>query len=119
MRHKKNAVERDRGYVFEIVKANIIALIVALIAILVSALIVKIFTVSDGAIPIINQVIKSVSIFIGCLISLKKPNNGWLRGLIAALYLCGCHSLYFPRLIIISCSGCRCSTIACSARSPV
>ena len=68
MRHKKNAVERDRGYVFEIVKANIIALIVALIAILVSALIVKIFTVSDGAIPIINQVIKSVSIFIGCLI---------------------------------------------------
>lgn len=82
MHHKKNAVERDRGYVFEIVKANIIALIVALIAILVSALIVKIFTVSDGAIPIINQVIKSVSIFIGCLISLKKPNNGWLRGLI-------------------------------------
>ena len=82
MRHKKNAVERDRGYVFEIVKANIIALIVALIAILVSALIVKIFTVSDGAIPVINQVIKSVSIFIGCLISLKKPNNGWLRGLI-------------------------------------
>lgn len=82
MRHKKNAVERDRGYVFEIVKANIIALIVALIAILVSALIVKIFTVSDGAIPIINQVIKSVSIFIGCLVSLKKPNNGWLRGLI-------------------------------------
>ena len=82
MRHKKNAVERDRGYVFEIVKANIIALIVALIALLVSALIVKIFTVSDGAIPIINQVIKSVSIFIGCLISLKKPNNGWLRGLI-------------------------------------
>ncbi len=82
MRHKKNAVERDRGYVFEIVKANIIALIVALIAILISALIVKIFTVSDGAIPIINQVIKSVSIFIGCLVSLKKPNNGWLRGLI-------------------------------------
>lgn len=81
MRHKKNAVERDRGYVFEIVKANIIALIVALIAILISALIVKIFTVSDGAIPIINQVIKSVSIFIGCLVSFKKPNNGWLRGL--------------------------------------
>ena len=101
MRHKKNAVERDRGYVFEIVKANIIALIVALIAILVSALIVKIFTVSDGAIPIINQVIKSVSIFIGCLISLKKPNTGGCADLFAALYLCGCHSWYFPRLIII------------------
>ena len=82
MRTKKQRarVDRDRGYVFEIVKANIIALIVALVAILLSALIVKLFSVSDGAIPIINQVIKSVSIFIGCLVSLKKPNNGWLRG---------------------------------------
>lgn len=82
MRSKKRTVERDRGYVFEIVKANIIALIFALIAILISALIVKIFSVSDGAIPIINQVIKSVAIFIGIIFSLKKPNNGWLRGLI-------------------------------------
>lgn len=83
MRTKKHAaVERDRGYVFEIVKANIIALIIALIAILLSALAVKIFSVSDGAIPIINQAIKSISIFFGCLFAFKKPNNGWLRGLI-------------------------------------
>lgn len=74
---------RDRGYVFEIVKANIIALIVALLAVLLSALFVKWFNASDSAIPIINQIIKSVSIFLGCLISLRKPNNGWLRGLIA------------------------------------
>ncbi len=82
MRKKKSAVERDRGYVFEIVKANIIALIVALLAILLSALAVKLFNVSDGTIPIINQVIKSLAIFIGCLFSLKKPNNGWLRGIV-------------------------------------
>ena len=82
MRSKKNTVERDRGYVFEIVKANIIALIIALFAILLSALAVKLFNVSDGAIPIINQVIKSLSIFIGCIVSLKKPHNGWLRGII-------------------------------------
>lgn len=89
MRTKKHAVDKDRGYVFEIVKANIIALIFALIAILISALIVKIFAVSDGAIPIINQVIKSVSIFIGCIFSLKKPNNGWLRGLICGfVFMC-------------------------------
>lgn len=83
MRAKRRSAPRDRGYVFEIVKADIIALIIALIAILISALIVKLCSVGDGAIPIINQVIKSVSIFIGCLVSLKKPNNGWLRGLIA------------------------------------
>lgn len=84
MRSKKNAV-RDRGYVFEIVSANIIALIIALIAILLSALAVKLFNVSDGAIPIINQVIKSASIFIGCLVALKKPHSGWLRGIICGL----------------------------------
>ncbi len=74
---------KDRGYVFEIVKANIIALIVALLAVLLSALFVKWFNASDSAIPIINQIIKSISILVGCLISLRKPNNGWLRGLIA------------------------------------
>ncbi len=82
MRTKKHTGERDRGYVFEIVKADIIALIIALIIMLLSALIVKLFNVGDGAIPIMNQVIKSVSIFIGCMISLKKPHNGWLRGII-------------------------------------
>ena len=80
MRTKREPV--DRGYVFEIFKANIIALIVALLAMLLSALIVKLFNVSDGAIPIFNQVIKSLAIFIGCITSLRKPKNGWLRGLI-------------------------------------
>ncbi len=73
---------RDRGYIFEAVKANIIALIIALLAVLFSALLVKLFGIADSAIPVINQVIKSVSIFVGCLISLRKPNNGWLRGAI-------------------------------------
>ena len=82
-RKARVAVERDRGYVFEIVKANVIALIIALVAILISALAVKLFSASDKAIPIINQVIKSISIFIGCLVSLKKPKNGWLRGFIS------------------------------------
>lgn len=82
MRAKKHKIERDRGYVFEIVKANIIALIFALVAVLLSALVVKIFNITDKAIPIINQVIKSLSILLGCLLSLKKPNNGWLRGII-------------------------------------
>ena len=85
MRSKNSAAKSEHGYVFEIVKANIIALVIALFAILFSALAVKLFNVSDSAIPIINQVIKSASIFIGCLVALKKPNNGWLRGVICGL----------------------------------
>lgn len=98
MRTKKHAAERDRGYVFEIVKANIIALIVALVSILLSALIVKLFSVSDSAIPIINQVIKSFSVFIGCVLSLKKPNNGWLRGLICGFVFVWLSFLVFSAL---------------------
>ncbi len=78
---RKSSTE-NKGYVFEIIKANIIALIFALVAVLLSALVVKLFTVSDKAIPIINQVIKGLAVFIGCIFSLKRPNNGWLRGMI-------------------------------------
>lgn len=99
MRTKKhNAVEKDRGYVFEVVKANIIALITALVGVLISALTVKLFTVSDSAIPIINQVIKSVAVFIGCIFSLKKPNNGWLRGLICGFIFAWLSYLVFSAL---------------------
>ncbi len=79
---RKQSAEKDRGYVFEIVKANIIALIFALLAVLLSALMVKLFNIGDGAIPIINQVIKTLAVFVGCIFSLKKPHNGWLRGAI-------------------------------------
>lgn len=98
MRSKKNVAGRERGYLFEIVNANIIALIVALIAILLSALAVKIFNVSDSAIPIINQVIKSASIFIGCVVALKKPNSGWLRGIICGFTFAMLSFLVFSAL---------------------
>lgn len=77
--------EKERGYLLEIFKANIIAIAFALIAILLAALVIKLFNVTDDAIPIINQVIKSLAIFIGCILSLKKPNNGWLRGILCGI----------------------------------
>lgn len=98
MRTKNNIIERDRGYVFEIAKANIVALVVALVAILLSALAVKIFNVSDSAIPVINQAIKSFSIFTGCIFSFKKPNNGWLRGIICGFTFVWLSFLVFSAL---------------------
>ncbi|MCH5162624.1 MAG: TIGR04086 family membrane protein [Clostridiales bacterium] len=89
---------KDRGYIFEIVKANIIALIIALIAVLLSALAVKLFNISDSAIPVINQVIKSLAIFLGCIIALRKPNNGWLRGAVSGLIFVWLSFLVFSLL---------------------
>lgn len=94
----KNVVERDRGYVFEIVKANIIALTLAVVLILLSALAVKLFNAPDGVVPILNQVIKSASVFFGCLFSFKKPNNGWLRGIICGFTFVWLSFLVFSSL---------------------
>ena len=71
--------------VVEIIKALIIAVILSLVLVLVAALVVKLFNISDGVIPILNQVIKGVSILLGCVIALKSRPGCWLRGIIIGI----------------------------------
>ncbi len=71
--------------IFEILKALIIAVILSLVLVLIAALVIKLFNLSDGIIPIINQVIKGVSILLGCLIAIKSKTNSWLRGIIIGI----------------------------------
>lgn len=78
-------VAKKSGYVFEMVKAVIIGLIISLAAILLTALLIKVLNIADGVIPIINQVIKGVSILVACLLCLRLPNNGWIRGIIVGI----------------------------------
>lgn len=72
-------------YVLEIVKAVIIAVIAALLLVLAAAFVIRIFNIDTNAVPVINQVIKTASVLIACLFSLRRPGNGWLRGAIAGL----------------------------------
>lgn len=79
-------VNRKKGnYVFEITATVFVALIFSLILVVIAAFAIKLFNLDDGAIVIINQVIKGVSILLACLICLKLPNNGWLRGFIVGI----------------------------------
>lgn len=71
-----------RGYVFEIVKAVIVALVISLVLVLIAAFIIKFFNIPSGAVPVINQVIRSLGILLGCMIALRRPGHGWLRGII-------------------------------------
>lgn len=71
--------------VFEVIKALIIAVILSLVLVLLSALVIKLFNITDNAIPIINQVIKGVSILVSCLIALKHKSNCWLKGIIIGI----------------------------------
>jgi putative membrane protein (TIGR04086 family) len=43
---------------------------------------ISIFSISTSAVPIINQVIKSLCILISALITFKLPKNGWIRGIL-------------------------------------
>ena len=72
-------------YIIEIVKAVIIATVASLLCVLLAAFVIKFFNLSSTCVPIINQVIRSLCVLLGCVISLRIPGNGWLRGIITGL----------------------------------
>ena len=72
-------------YAMEVIKAIIIAVIISLLLVIGSAFLIKTLNWDNSVIPIINQIIKIVSILIACLISLKRPGCGWLRGILSGI----------------------------------
>lgn len=76
---------KKHSAIFEVIKAVIIAIIISLVGVLLAALVIKLFNLPTTAIPIINQVIKSVSVLVSCLIALKTPHSGWVKGIVSGL----------------------------------
>lgn len=68
-----------------IVKSSIYSLSFTLILILLFALLIKFVNIPDNFILPINQVIKVLSIFLGCFIGLKKTNKGFIKGMLVGL----------------------------------
>ena len=81
----EKAEKQNKSAVFEVIKTVIVAVIISLVAILLMAFLIKLFNISTKAIPIINQVIKGLSILVACLICIKTPSNGWIKGIISGL----------------------------------
>lgn len=77
--------QRKGNSLLETIIAVVVALIISLLLVVVAAFAIKLFNIGDGAICIINQVIKGLSILLACLICLKSPSNGWLRGAIVGM----------------------------------
>ena len=80
----ENSAKRGAA-LFEVIRALVIGIILSLGLVLLAALIIKLFNLPNGAIPVINQVIKGVSILLGCLLSLKNRQNNWLKGMIVGV----------------------------------
>lgn len=81
----ENEVSSKKSSILEVVKAVIIAIIISLVGVLLAALIIKLFNIPSGGIPIINQVIKGISVLAACLIAFKTPHNCWVKGIVTGL----------------------------------
>ena len=81
---QQNNAERT-PYALEIIKGLVFSLILTLAFVLLSALIVKIFSISTQHIPLINQINRTLSIFIPVIVCFKGGEKGYLRGAIFGL----------------------------------
>lgn len=84
-----NITTNSKGYNILIMTKGIFwAISCSLVCILIFAFIIKFTTIPETIISPINQIIKVVSILVGCWVASKKiKNNGWLWGLfIGGLY---------------------------------
>ena len=68
----------------------------ATILVLVFSLIVKLTNMSATAVPIVNQVIKILSVFLGVFFSLKNKEKCWLKGILSALLFAVLSFVVFP-----------------------
>ena len=73
-----------KGGAVEVCKSVGISVIVTLAAVLLFAFLIKIFSIGSSVITPVNQVIKALAIFLGCLLSLRDT-KGWLKGAIAGI----------------------------------
>ena len=75
--------ERGRAAA-EIGKSICVAAVITLAAVLVLALFVKLFSLGTTAVTAVNQVIKTLAVFAGCLLCLR-PGKCLLKGAAAGL----------------------------------
>ncbi|MCQ2602517.1 MAG: TIGR04086 family membrane protein [Clostridia bacterium] len=89
MKSQANIKSNFKQNAFDILKSALIATIISLVFVIILALVAKATSMSDKTIEIVNYVIKIISIFIGCIIGIKYPENGILKGTISALLYIG------------------------------
>lgn len=79
--------EKKEGFLLPVLKGMLVSVSISLVAILLFALIVRFTGISDAWIMPINQVIKTVSIFIGCLVTMKhSKTKGFFKGLVLGFF---------------------------------
>lgn len=84
----------SKNYWSQTLKAALLSLVVCTFLILIFALVIKLFAIPVSALSIVNQVIKGLSIIIGCLMVIRH-DRGVIKGIMAGLlYVVLCSALF-------------------------
>lgn len=75
-----------KGDFFDVVKAILISVLLSLVLVLLFAFIVKFTGINSNWIMPVNQIIKILSVFIGCLLGIKYPVKGVIKGILIGLF---------------------------------
>ena len=71
--------DRENGFFRSVIKGVFSTIIITLVSVLIFGVVIKFATLNGGVIKAVNQFIKMVSIFLGCMISVRG-NAGLLKG---------------------------------------
>lgn len=77
---------KNSNYVGNLLKGTLISLIFTSLAILAFALILRLFSLSDGVVKPINYLIKSIAVFLGAYLSVSE-DKGILKGFISGVVI--------------------------------
>ncbi|MBQ3116521.1 MAG: TIGR04086 family membrane protein [Clostridia bacterium] len=77
--------EKTNGGLFLTIKGVGVSLITALIGILIFALVAKLATLNSGVIKAVNQFIKILAVFMGCLTA-TKGGRGLIKGIFVGAF---------------------------------
>lgn len=83
-----------KEFVSPIIKGVLFSISLTLISILLFAIVVKVTVFSSIAVKIVNQFIKIVSVFLGCLLFLKGGKGLIKGGIVAILYVFLINSIF-------------------------
>ncbi|MBR2480337.1 MAG: TIGR04086 family membrane protein [Clostridia bacterium] len=82
---KIKGIKIDKSFFIDTAKTALFSLIITLLAVLILGIVIKFVNIPNNVLMPINQVIKVISVLIGCIIGIKNKQNGALKGGISGL----------------------------------
>ena len=78
-------IKVDKTFLKDVIKSALFSLIITLVCVLILGIVVKFVAVPPTILLPINQVIKVISVLLGCVIAIKDKRNGAIKGGICGL----------------------------------